>query len=633
MTLRRVVLAVVAATASTTAAPGAAAPAAAGPLPVASGAPARGLSDGGLLASADPQLRVAGIAVAKRTGARFGRIPLGWSTVVTHRGLTRPPASVSLAEPSHPTYDWSRIDGSIRDLTAAGLEPIAYFMAPPRWAQSAPAYPYALGDVWAPRPADLADFASAAARRYDGSYPDPLHPGAVLPRVSHFQTWNEPNLGRYLQPQWLGDSQGRPILTSAAWYRRMHVAAEQAIRGRQPSAKVALAGLAPNGDAYDGGARVAPLRFLRALLCTDAPKACGPRLRFDAIALHPLSVGDPDSPAIAADDIGVADLEPKLDALLRRARRLGVVGKKRPELWITEINWTDRTLRSRTGIPRPQQAAVIGRAMARLAQAGATIVNWQFATDPSGDRTRGAERPAGLTRVSASAPPLPGEAKPFLRGFAFPVAAYPVGAHRAWVWSAVPVAEDGAGAGRKPPTAARIQVGGGGRWRTVLRARPRHGMVEALVAVHAGSLVRVKSGGRSSASVLVRDRLALGGHQPRASSTAPRSSEVKSPGRTPRQAGPLSVSARAAADALLPAGGPVAFAPLPPLLVGGPPPMVDGRPVFMTDGAVRPIAMLTFRGGSRGRSIIGTSGSDRLIGTRRHIFIGLGGDDRIDRRP
>ncbi len=575
-------------------------------------APARGLSDGRLLASAEPQLRAAGAQVATRIGARYGRIPIAWSTALRMRGNARPAEhAVGLADPAHPAYDWSRIDAALRDLRAASLAPIAYLMSAPHWAQASPVYAFATESTWAPRPADLAAFASAVARRYDGRYPDPLNAGATLPRIAHFQTWNEPNLARYLQPQWVGDARARPQLFSARWYRGMHVAAYAAIRARQPTAKIALAALAPTGAPLDGDARVSPLRFLRALLCLDAPRRCGPALPFDAIAVHPLSVRDPDEPAVHADDLAVADLEPKLGALLRRARRSGAVRGGTPELWVTELNWTASPA---AGIAEREQPALIGRAMARLAQAGATIVNWQFATDPPIALTQGVDRPAGLTAPSTRDARLPGKAKPFLAGFAFPVTAVPLSRAQAWVWSMPP-----RGSGR-----VRVEARRAGRWQTVAVLKVRDGIARGRVAVPAGVALRVRAGRTLSAVIRVRTRLRLA-----AAGTGDRAAVGRRPASDERGA----VRIGAGGDAqVADAGGPGYVPPVPPVLRHGAPPTATGEPVRPRPRPRRPRKALVFLGTPGDDLTLGTAGADLLLGRGGHDrLIGFGGRDRTRR--
>ena len=105
-----------------------------------------------------------------------------------------PPPSFNPADPASPGYDWSAIDTSVRDLTGQGLQVLLNITDAPTWAEGPDPPPDAQPGTWRPDPAQFASFATAAARRYDGRFPDPLHPGAFLPRVRYWQPWNEPNL-------------------------------------------------------------------------------------------------------------------------------------------------------------------------------------------------------------------------------------------------------------------------------------------------------------------------------------------------------------------------------------------------------------------------------------------------------
>ena len=160
---------------------------------------------------------------------------------------------------------------------------------------------YAAAGSWAPDPGALAAFATAAARRYSGRHPDPLHPGAVLPRVRLWQAWNEPNLARDLSPQWVVRG-GRWVAWAPAHYRRMLNAFHDAVKGVDPAATVVTAGTAPDGDPRDGSGRMMPVRFWQAFFCLGAPPRlarapCADPARFDVLAYHPLSIADPARPA------------------------------------------------------------------------------------------------------------------------------------------------------------------------------------------------------------------------------------------------------------------------------------------------------------------------------------------------
>jgi hypothetical protein len=309
----------------------------------------------------------------------------------------------------------------------------------------------------------------------------------TLPRVAAFQVWNEPNLPRYLSPQWVVRD-GRWVPWAPVHYRRMLNAFAAAVRGVQPDVTIVAAGLAPDGEGADGAGRMTPVRFLRALLCL-APSSggrrvgCGRKPDFDVLAFHPLSVGDPDRAAPSSLDVSVADVG-KVVAILRSAARRGLLVRRSPSLWITELNW------STGAIPAARRAAVVGRGLHRLWAAGARLVTWQFLEDPAG----AAGHRKGL-RVRGRRGPLTGRPKAYAHGFALPVDVASVGWGRAAVWG-VP-AVDGV---------LRVEVRRGRRWRVVGRvvhARRDH-PVQLDVRGRAGARVRVVSGGIVSAALVVR---------------------------------------------------------------------------------------------------------------------------------
>jgi hypothetical protein len=119
-------------------------------------------------------------------------------------------------------YDWWRADQIVGAVELAGLKLIARLDRQPFWSQEPGSYP----EENAP-PANLTDFADfchAIADRYRG-------------RISAYQIWNEPNLGR----EW-GDQAPDP-----AQYTELLKVCYLAIKSADPQAIVISAGLAPTG--------------------------------------------------------------------------------------------------------------------------------------------------------------------------------------------------------------------------------------------------------------------------------------------------------------------------------------------------------------------------------------------------
>jgi hypothetical protein len=440
----------------------------------------RGISDGRLTENDDEVIRARAMRDVSALGASVVRLPLSWAAALPDA----PPADAT--DPDDPAYVWSRQDAAVRSAVAAGLQPLLVISHAPVYAEAPHRWRWAARGSWAPSPSELGAFATAVARRYSGSWPDPQRPGRALPRVAAFQAWNEPNLPNYLTPQWVVRG-GRWVPWAPVHYRLMLNAFAAAVRAVQPRATIVSAGLAPNGEGADGAGRMTPVRFLRAMLCLGAPPSDGPvscpaPADFDVLAFHPLSVGDPDARARSALDVSVGDVE-KVGAVLRLAERHGLLARPAPSLWITELNWTS------AAIPADRRAAAVGRGLHRLWAAGAQQVTWHFLEDPP-DLP---DREAGL-RTRGAAGPLSGARKAYARGFALPFDVGRIDAGRVGAWAVPNV--DGP---------LRLQRRRGARWVTVSRVprARRDRPVRFVVRAGGGVRLRVAGAGMASAAIAV----------------------------------------------------------------------------------------------------------------------------------
>ena len=179
------------------------------------------------------------------------------------------------ADPADPAYDWRLYDQAVLTATSRGVRVLFTINSSPEWANL-----YQPSNVPPQNFTRLKEFAYAAAIRYSGVYR--RADGVVLPRVSLWTAWNEPNIPLGLKPQWrrLG---GRWVIHSAWAYARICNAVYDGIhstllRGQQVACGVTTA----RGNNAPGTKRpsVAPIGFLR------AAKAAGMR-NFDAYAHHP----------------------------------------------------------------------------------------------------------------------------------------------------------------------------------------------------------------------------------------------------------------------------------------------------------------------------------------------------------
>lgn len=430
----------------------------------------RGVSDARLLLSPDAAVRRAALARAKIAGASVVRLSVGWRAIVD----PAPPPSFDATDPDDPSYDFSRLDAGVRDAVAAGLEPLVMVTSAPDWAEAGDRWEYAHKGTWAPRPAALADLAVALGRRYSGSR---TAGGAPLPRVRLWQVWNEPNLPRYLQPQWVA-RRGRWIPYAPGRYRAMLAAFSRAMRSIQPDATIATAGTAPVGEPRDGQGRMSPIRFWASLLCVtpDPPHRrlpCrGGLPRFDVAAHHPLSVGDPDRPATQRHDVAIADLG--------KLRRVLAAAGLAPRLWITELNWDAEP----RGVVAGRQARYVARGLRLLDAAGAGLTVWHLLADPP---PAPHAHPAGLWQDAAGLRP-----RRFLAAFALPFSVRRLDRRRVEAWAAA-------------NGSVRIERRVAGRWRRVGSAvRTRGGSGRVVLRLRGSARLRARSGGRLSPVMTVQ---------------------------------------------------------------------------------------------------------------------------------
>jgi hypothetical protein len=447
--------------------------------------------------SEDAEVRAQTMSRVRALGGSVARIPVDWRNVVE----ADPPAGFQARDPASPVYRFAQLDATVRSAVAAGLQPLLVVSHAPAFAEAPHRWPYAYPGSWAPNPVALEEFAATLADRYDGAFPDPLRPGDALPRVHLFQAWNEPNLARYLEPQWVAVGR-RWSAFSPQLYRQLLNGFYAGVKSVEPNDIVAAAGIAPEGEPSGVGA-MAPVTFLEALLCLGATKSnCPQKPHLDALAFHPLSVFDPDVPAVSKLDVAVSDIA-KITGLLARAERLHTVlpiGSH--PLWVTELNWESSPLSS-TGVPGSLQAAWISRALHRLWVAGVSLVDWQFLVDPYGGTPLASPdgsinlypRPAGLYEPGPGGDTALARPKPFLRGFMLPFDPLRVNRRQLRVWALLMHADQ---------SALLQRQGRDGRWQTIDRlSANRYGVINRLLRLSGAARLRLRVGKLDSASAFV----------------------------------------------------------------------------------------------------------------------------------
>jgi hypothetical protein len=462
----------------------------------------RGVSDGKLLLSEPAGVRELALSRIREAGATIVRIPVNWGDIVN----AAPGPGFVPTDPASSEYHFAPIDAAVLGTVAAGLTPLLVVAHAPAFAEATPRWRYAYPGSWDPSPDALRAFATALARRYDGSFPDPLDPARPLPRVRLFQAWNEPNLARYLEPQWVA-REGHWTAFSPSLYRELLNGFYDGIKAVARRDVVVAAGVAPNGDPAGVG-RMAPVSFLRSLLCLSVNaaqrvSACPDPPHFEVLAFHPLSVGNPDVPAPSALEVSISDAG-KITGLLRQAERAHTAlpsGQKR--VWVTELDW-ESAPQSPQGVPPRLQAAWVSRALHRLWVAGVSLVSWEYLVDaypgvqlstPAGGVVE-VPRPAGLYAAGIGGQFATATPKPFLHGFTFPFDPLRVDARRVRVWALLKRP-------RRPALLQRESRRGGG-WLTIAHLHANGaGVLNILVGLRGAARLRLQNGSLMSAVGLV----------------------------------------------------------------------------------------------------------------------------------
>jgi hypothetical protein len=220
-----------------------------------------------------------------RLGVERIRVFVPWGALGTRTPIApdalshRAPVNFDATDPgAYPAASWAPYDAIVREATARGIGVYFTVAGPaPVWATEpgeppgTASAPSPIG-VWKPSASDFGEFMRAVGTRYSGHYPDPLHPGRDLPRVSFWGIWNEPNLGIDIAPQAIDSGK---LEVSPVYYRQIVDAAWTALQATGHGHDTILIGeLAPDGATvgpvpgdFD---MMAPLRFLRALYCVDS---------------------------------------------------------------------------------------------------------------------------------------------------------------------------------------------------------------------------------------------------------------------------------------------------------------------------------------------------------------------------
>jgi hypothetical protein len=254
-------------------------------------------------------------------------------------------------------------------------------------------------DLTDPDPAEFGAFATAVGRRYGDA-------------VSSWSIWNEPNQPQFLLPQF---KDGKPY--SPKLYRKLYQAGYAGLRSTPSNAQdtILMGETSPRGNAHI----VAPLAFLRGMLCLDADyklsKSCK-ELATDGYAHHAYTTSQgPRFVPPGLDDVTIGVLA-RLVHALDKAAAAGAIPAQLP-IQLTEfgIQSTPDTV---SGVSLARQAAylAVSEHIAYVNPRVTAFSQYLMSDDPprtSGYKYGGFE--SGLRTSS-------GKEKPSYEGFRLPLA-------------------------------------------------------------------------------------------------------------------------------------------------------------------------------------------------------------------
>ncbi len=238
----------------------------------------------GVAARALTQMKTMGVDTVRvtvlwRTVAEFARPSLRDIKRLKGRSKSRARAQRRRFEADDPrTYpreNWDRYDNLVKAATARGIRVYFNVTGPgPIWAQRTP--PKRLRRLLAtykPKAGAYKQFVKAVGRRFDGTYRDENGARDVLPRVSMWSLWNEPNQAGWLSPQW--EKRGsRWVPAAPAIFRQLVQFGYEGLVAtghRADNDTILLGETAPLGSgSRSERSSMYPKRFLRELFCVKA---------------------------------------------------------------------------------------------------------------------------------------------------------------------------------------------------------------------------------------------------------------------------------------------------------------------------------------------------------------------------
>ena len=231
------------------------------------------MQDDNQLVYGDITQRRNALNVMRGLGVEAVRVTLLWKAIAPGGTARRKPRGFNGADPSeYPPELWDPYDSLVQEAGARGIAVNFNPTGPgPRWAHKKTRVKSAQRS-YKPKPRQFRKFVRAAGRRYSGSYPDESD-GRILPRVSWWAIWNEPNQPGWLTPQGEKKRGLGWIAAAPHVYRELLVqGAEGLLASGHRNDPLLIAELAPLGAVKKPKGVIPSLRpglFIREMFCLN----------------------------------------------------------------------------------------------------------------------------------------------------------------------------------------------------------------------------------------------------------------------------------------------------------------------------------------------------------------------------
>ena len=320
------------------------------------------MQDDNQLVYGDITQRRRALNVMRGLGVEAVRVTLLWKAIAPRATSRRMPRGFNGSNPGeYPPELWDPYDSLVLEAGARGIAVNFNPTGPgPRWAHETTRVK-AAQRAYKPDPKEFRKFVRAAGQRYSGSYRDEGN-GRVLPRVSWWAIWNEPNQPGWLTPQ--GEEKPGVGMVAAAphLYRQLLVQGAKGLLASGHSGDPLLIGeLAPIGSAKKPTGVIPSLRpglFLREMFCVNGryrpftgraarARGCGNVENLDILERfsrvgfghHPYTrKRAPRKPERKKDMMNIGNVGALPRALDKIARRTGLIQRDMP-IFFTEFGY------------------------------------------------------------------------------------------------------------------------------------------------------------------------------------------------------------------------------------------------------------------------------------------------------